>query len=261
MTKGALPALVVSACLIPLEAQQSSEYKHPAADPAHDLTGKEFLKDLGGNFTGLVARENILPFAGWTAAYAVATVPEQDLEKHFAPGGVWGSWSTPGKYLGNAAILGPASLGLFLTSRHSEDRRFRAFSYSLLHGMITSVSIGFSAKAAFHRLRPNGENHLSFPSGHAMDSFLYATVAADHYGWKAALPAYTIATYIAASRLPERKHHLTDVVGGAAMGYLIGKTVSRRMKNGRPPKVTYSVVPLRRGVVASIRIALSEPRR
>lgn len=256
MKKRVLVALIFTACLIPAKAQQSSEYKHPAADPAHDLTGKEILKDIGGDFTGLFSRKNILPLAGWAAAYGIATAPEQDLERHFAPGDMWGNWTKPGRYIGSSAILGPTSLGLFLISRKSDDRRFRAFSYSLIHGMITSVSVTFSAKFTFQRLRPNEEDHLSFPSGHASDSFLYATIAAEHYGWKAALPGYALATYVAATRLADRKHHLTDVVGGAAMGYIIGKTVSRRMKNGKPPKVGFSVFPMRGGAGASIRIAL-----
>jgi membrane-associated phospholipid phosphatase len=129
-------------------------------------------------------------------------------------------------------------------------------SYSMVHAMITSVAIQIPAKAAFHRLRPNQEDHRSFPSGHSQDSFAAATVLSNHYGWKAALPAYAVASYVAASRLADRKHHLTDVVGGAAIGHIIGRTVSHRMTKGKPSRVSWSVMPMRGGAAASLSIAL-----
>ena len=50
---------------------------------------------------------------------------------------------------------------------------------------------------------------------------------------KAGIPSYAVAAYVSATRLEERKHHLTDVVGGAAIGVLAGRTVSRRMHGRR----------------------------
>lgn len=205
--------------------QQPQTFKHPAADPQHDLTAGEFFRDLGGALKGLIAADNILPAAGWGGAYGLATWPEQDLEKHFAPGGVWGNWSAPGRYMGNPALLGGASIGLFALSRKSQDRRFRSLSYALVQGSIMSSAIVQSLKPTLQRLRPSGEDHLSFPSGHASDSFLYATIFAEHFGWKAAVPGYAFASYVAATRLADRKHHLTDVVAGAGIGYVIGRTV------------------------------------
>jgi membrane-associated phospholipid phosphatase len=119
-----------------------------------------------------------------------------------------------------------------------------------------SAAIVQSSKAGFHRLRPDGEGHGSFPSGHASDSFMFATIFAEHYGWKAALPGYAVAAYVAATRLEERKHHLTDVAAGAAIGYLIGHTVSRRMREGKPSKVGWQIYPSRRGFTGSIQLAL-----
>ena len=233
---------------------QGLSYNHPAADPQHKLTGKEFLRDLGGAFKGLLAVNNILPAAGWAGAYAVATAPEQNLERHFAPGGVWGNWSVPGRYIGNPALLGGTSVTLFVLSRKSDDRRFRSLSYALLQGAIMSSATVQSLKPAFHRLRPSAEDHLSFPSGHASDSFFFATVFAEHFGWKAAVPGYAFASYVAATRLADRKHHLTDVVGGAGIGYVIGRTVSRRMRRGPvASKVSWSVFPSGRGVGLVVR--------
>ena len=239
--------------------QQAQTYKHPAADPQHDLTAGEFFRDVGGAFKGLLSVNNILPAVGWGGAYGLATWPEQDLEAHFAPGGVWGNWSVPGRYIGNPALLGGTSVGLFALSRRSADRRFRSLSYSLLQGSIMSSAIVQSLKPAFSRLRPSAEDHLSFPSGHASDSFLYATIFAEHYGWKAAVPGYAFASYVATTRLADRKHHMTDVVAGAGIGFVIGHTVSRRMRRGpSSARVSWSVFPSGRGVGCSVRFELGE---
>jgi membrane-associated phospholipid phosphatase len=186
----------------------------------------------------------------------IATIPEQALERHFTRGNVWGAWGDPGKYIGNPLMLAGIGGSLFAASRRSGDRTFRSLSYALVQGTIMTAPITQSSKAAFRRLRPNTEDRASFPSGHAVDTFMFATVFSEHYGWKAAIPGYAIAVYVASSRLEERKHHLTDVVTGAAIGYLVGRSVSRRMRAGPRAKVTWHVSPARGGFAGGVRVTL-----
>ena len=47
-----------------------------------------------------------------------------------------------------------------------------------------------------------------------------------HLGWKAGIPAYTVATYVAASRIQVQRHYLSDVAFGAAIGMIAGRTVT-----------------------------------
>jgi membrane-associated phospholipid phosphatase len=229
---------------------------HPAVDPHHDLTAREFLKDVGADFAGLVSTRSLLPIAVGGAGFGLATIPEQALERHFARGGMWGAWSEPGKYIANPMILGAVSGALFGISRKSDSRKFRSVAYSLFQGMIVTVPITQGSKVITHRLRPNGQDHKAFPSGHSVDGFMFATVLTDHYGWKVAIPAYTVAAYVCATRLEERKHHLTDVVVGSAIGYLIGRTVSRRVRGVKPSRFTWQVYPNGRGFTATAQIAL-----
>ncbi len=248
-------ALFMLACAISVNGQQTSPYTHPAADPNHDLTVKEFFRDVGGNFVGILDVRNLGPLAVGAAATGLATIPEQDLEQHFARGEMWGAWADPGKYIGNPAILFGTGSVLFAASRKSNDRRFRSMTYSLMQGAIVSSGVVQSTKFAFSRLRPNGENY-SFPSGHVSDTFMVATVAADHYGWKAAIPSYAVAAYVSATRLEERKHHLTDVVAAAAIGYVVGKTVTRRMHKKEKPMITWQVYPSGRGAIVTMALNL-----
>jgi membrane-associated phospholipid phosphatase len=246
-------ALVFAACLLCcLSTGRGQQITHPATDPAHKLSTKEFFKDLGGNFAGIIDVRSIAPAVIGGAATALATIPEQQIEQHFAPGDVWGAWSTPGSYIGNPVILAGVSTALFTASRKTENRKFRSLSYSLLQGTIMTAGIVQTTKAGFQRLRPNEDDTHAFPSGHAADTFMYATVFTAHYGWKAAIPGYAIATYVSATRLEERKHHLTDVTAGATIGYLVGQTVSRRILKGEKSRFGFQFRRSRSGLASTI---------
>ncbi|HYK55423.1 MAG TPA: phosphatase PAP2 family protein, partial [Flavisolibacter sp.] len=67
----------------------------------------------------------------------------------------------------------------------------------------------------------------SFPSGHTTVAFAAATVYALEYKEKPWVPllCYTSASLIGLSRITENKHWLTDVLAGAALGYLTGRQV------------------------------------
>ena len=82
-------------------------------------------------------------------------------------------------------------------------------------------------------MRPDGSSRSSFPSGHASGTFASATVLQRHYGWKVGIPAFGVASYVAASRLAENKHYLSDVVFGAAIGLTAGRTVTFGMGSTR----------------------------
>jgi hypothetical protein len=53
-----------------------------------------------------------------------------------------------------------------------------------------------------------------------------ATVLQRRYGWKVGVAAYGVAAYVAASRLSENKHFLSDVIFGAAFGIMGGRAVA-----------------------------------
>jgi len=77
-------------------------------------------------------------------------------------------------------------------------------------------------------LDPNGKKtNSSFPSGHTTVAFAAATVYAMEYRNKPLVPilAYSAATLIGLSRLTENKHWATDVLTGAAVGYLMGRLI------------------------------------
>lgn len=67
----------------------------------------------------------------------------------------------------------------------------------------------------------------AFPSGHTTVAFAAATVFAMEYKDRPLVPilSYSAATLIGLSRITENEHWITDVVAGAALGYLTGRQV------------------------------------
>ena len=94
---------------------------------------------------------------------------------------------------------------------------------------IVAQAVTSGIKLAVQRTRPDG-TRFSFPSGHTSVSFAAATVVQRHFGWSAGVPAYAAASFIAASRIQERRHFLSDVAFGAVVGIVSGRavTVGRR---------------------------------
>jgi hypothetical protein len=67
----------------------------------------------------------------------------------------------------------------------------------------------------------------SFPSGHTTVAFAAATVYAMEYSNHPYIPvlAYSAATLIGISRITENRHWATDVLAGAALGFITGRQV------------------------------------
>lgn len=116
-------------------------------------------------------------------------------------------------------------------------KRYRKYGFILLISLGLGLLIGnFLLKNIIERARPysinttvqllvNKPTDFSFPSGHTLSSFAAATCitfANKKFAWL----AFPLATLIAFSRLYLYLHFLTDVIGGMAIGVVIGVLVN-----------------------------------
>jgi membrane-associated phospholipid phosphatase len=131
-----------------------------------------------------------------------------------------------------------------MKSENGRTNKVSHLGFDLLRAQILALSLTYGIKVAVQRDRPNG-NCCSFPSGHASVTFATASVLERHFGYRAAWPTFVIAGYVAASRLTENVHFLSDVLFGSALGIASGWTIVGR--HGRQDFAVYPV-PTRGGV-------------
>ena len=84
--------------------------------------------------------------------------------------------------------------------------------------LLLATGISYGLKHTIPEERPDHSSRRSFPSGHSADAFAAAATLENRYGWKAGLPAFALAGFVATARVEARKHHWYDSVAGAAIG-------------------------------------------
>ncbi|HPF36974.1 MAG TPA: phosphatase PAP2 family protein [Candidatus Krumholzibacteria bacterium] len=92
----------------------------------------------------------------------------------------------------------------------------------LIGAFLLSSAAVWAVKAPVNRGRPNGGEH-SFPSGHTAAAFSTVPPVWRHAGWKAGLGMGALATATGLGRIQANKHHLSDVIAGAALGLVRGR--------------------------------------
>jgi len=112
----------------------------------------------------------------------------------------------------------------------TDQSRQRTFSNTglLVESILTTSMATSIIKTISHRQRPNGKGYRSYPSGHTSSAFALAAVIKYLYGKYPSCFAYGIAAFVASSRINDNKHYLSDVVSGALLGTLIGRSFIRR---------------------------------
>ena len=89
--------------------------------------------------------------------------------------------------------------------------------------IIATYAASKTIKAFWREPRPNGQNKKSFPSEHAGDCFAAATVLDQQWRNSVGPLAIGIATAVSIARVLSGKHHVVDVVAGAALGVIAGE--------------------------------------
>jgi membrane-associated phospholipid phosphatase len=201
-----------------------------------------FPKNLGRSFVGVFSKDNLMPLVFGAAATGIGSRFDQTTKTALA--GRADNFGQTGSTVGGLTVMAPLTLGLFAAGRFTHDGTFRAFSYDATQAIIVNGVYTGIFKKTVGRTRPDGSDSLSFPSGHASSAFALATVAQKHYGWKVGVPSYVAASAIGFSRIESNKHYLSDVLAGATLGVIAGRTVVRT--NGEPVgrHRTFSLTPM-----------------
>jgi len=229
----ALVLAVVFGTAAPALAQRSGSAARSSCGEAPSVAAvaKDTVNDFGRFFSspgsvGMLA-------LGSGAALGVHPA-DRDITRDFSGMNVDGAFQ-PGAVIGSTPFQLGASIAVYGLGRAFGHSCAATVGADLIQAQLMSEGLTFIVKEATRRSRPEGSG-FSFPSGHTTISFASATVLKRHFGWKVGLPAYAVATYVAASRVEMKKHYLSDVTFGAVLGITAGRTIS--IGNGRQLFVT-----------------------
>jgi hypothetical protein len=141
----------------------------------------------------------------------------------------WGEASEVLRQFGEFQYQLPVIAGVYGLSLWKQDDHLHEFSLSLISAYTLSSAATVAIKGIANTERPTDQyqnGDYGFPSFHTATTFTIASVVDEYYGWKAGVPAYVLAGLVGWSRIDQREHDLSDVVFGAALGFVVGKTVS-----------------------------------
>ena len=214
-----------------------------------------FFSALGHNLVDdvkhLPRRNSAYWLAGGTALALAVHPQDGKINRHFLGSDTADAFFAPGKFIGNTGVILGASFGTYLAGRSMSMPRLQHLGMDEIEGAILAEGISEGAKQIFRRDRPfnpdgtQATGGYSLPSGHATLTFTAATILQQHLGYKAGIPTYLIASYVAMSRLHDNRHYASDVIAGAATGIIIGRSVTYHGRNfwGQ----AFSVAPIRGG--------------
>jgi membrane-associated phospholipid phosphatase len=189
-----------------------------------------FPRNVARSFVGVLSIDNAASLIAGSSLSAAGHLLDARAATALRGGCV--SCGRAGATMGGAAVV-PTIGVLFLAGRFAPQGAFRASTYDYAQALAVSAAWTGALKYSFHRRRPDGGDSFSLPSGHASAAFSLATVTERHYGWKLGAPVYLLAAGIGVSRIEANRHNLSDIIAGAALGVVVGRTVTR--SNGDAP--------------------------
>jgi membrane-associated phospholipid phosphatase len=184
------------------------------------------------NFSRLPTRDNFVLLIAGSVGAAAAHSADSHATRTLAGNDALHEPLEAGAVVGGTPFELGAAIATYGIGRAVNNPRAARLGADLIQAQLMAEMLAFGIKQATRRARPEGSG-FSFPSGHTTVSFASADVLQRTFGWRVGVPAYAVASYVAASRIQSRAHFLSDVVFGAALGTIAGRTVpvtrSRRL--------------------------------
>ena len=189
------------------------------------------------DFRRLPSWESLSILAIGGVAATVGHAADREISSRMSSAEGLGAVLGAGETLGGARTQLAAAVTTYAFGRAAGNATVAAIGADLISAQIVTQAMTAAIKTSVGRTRPDG-TEFSFPSGHSSVTFATATVLHRHLGWKAGLPAYGLAAFVAAQRVQDRRHFLSDVTFGAAVGIVAGRSVT--IGSGR---ATFAVAP------------------
>lgn len=208
----------------------------------------QFPGDLWDDSKSLFTTENAWWLLGGTAGtILVYQFEDPDGAMRGLDQGLMAPLADFGNIWGDARLQGTLALGLWAVGSWQDSDEVAGLGYDLSRSLLLTYGVTSVLKVAVQRTRPNGENY-SFPSGHTSAAFSTAGVVSRRYGGWATAGTLALGVLTGLGRMEDEKHFASDVVAGATIGWIIGRTVAREGKNS---ETAWNLTPTGQGLVVS----------
>lgn len=228
----------------------------------YSLIGEaSFWKDTGREIASPVTTKAKYYLLGGTLLTAFLTIDAiedglgHDIQDETVEDKPLGSLSAVGDVAGqlvpNVLYIGTMYGFYYFT----ESLNYRSKSIHMLKSTTYTVLTTTLLKAIIHEPRPavGNKNIDSFPSGHTASAFAFASVVGTEHEWYWGAAAYTLASFVALSRINDNAHRLHDVVGGAVIGLTYGLSLHYLYKDESSEIAKVYLSPLKDGLIVGYR--------
>jgi membrane-associated phospholipid phosphatase len=198
----------------------------PAPAAAQTMPGvRDLFTQAADDVRRIVSTDSAVILSIGGIAAAVGHAGDRGMSGGMSGSGALKGLFSVGETVGGARMQAAGALATYTIGRVTSNRTVARIGADLIRAQIVTQTMTSVVKTTVGRTRPDGTQY-SFPSGHSAVTFASATVLQRHLGWRAGIPAYAVAGYVAASRIQVRRHFLSDVTFGAALGIAAGRTVT-----------------------------------
>jgi hypothetical protein len=189
--------------------------------------------------------------AGWASLAVVGTAlvidrPLRDeMRRHSGDNAALTQIERFGAQYSVGVVGGFYLIGALADNENSRQVAQDALSASLIASGIITPAIKLVAgrsrprdDVGIYNFKPFSNANSSFPSGHTTEAFALASVIANHYDetW-VTCASYSLAGLVGLARTYHHAHFASDVVAGALIGTLVGKSVVKHNTSLRSGKL------------------------
>lgn len=209
------------------------------------------LDDAGSGF-GLLRRENIFPATVFLSSVAISSLIDNNVRREVQrnKNETLTGITNITNYFGSATYIAPLSLSIYGLSLFQENKNFRDASFTAWESLVIAGFVSGGLKMFTGRARPYQEEgslkfvplrgNDSFPSGHTTVAFAFLTPYAEYLGPPYSYFLYLLASSTAFARVYRDVHWFSDVIAGAGVGFIVGRSLVVLHKKRRNPNIILS---------------------
>ena len=181
---------------------------------------------LRSDLNNIGTRENFSVLSTGLGVAAFAQSWDDDVRSGVRESRILDRPTSVSNIYGSSIFNLPVSFGIWSAGKATGRSHLTELGSGLLRTLVLTQLAVAPIKVTIGRERPDGSNKLSFPSGHTANSVAIARFLHRTYGRGVGIPLYIFSCFVAAGRIQDDRHFLSDVIVGAAIGGVVGNSVT-----------------------------------